>query len=72
MMSKAEKPSKNSNAADHHMVGSSNKRCSVIGWFFATRDLLICGPWYDTMMMVVGESGREQRRSGSGSTGIEG
>ena len=39
MMSRAEKPSKNGNAANHHMVGSSNTRCSVSALVFASCDL---------------------------------
>jgi hypothetical protein len=42
-MSRTEKPSKNSNAANHNMV-------IVTG-----RKLAICGLLYDTMMMVVRE-----------------
>ena len=33
IMSRTERPSKNGNAANHHMVGSSNTRCSAIGLF---------------------------------------
>ena len=52
MTSRAKKPSKNSNAANHHMVGSSNTRCSAIELFFASRYLRICGLLYDTTMMA--------------------
>ncbi len=48
-MSRTEKPSKNSNAANHNMV------------LFASRKLGICGLLYDTMMMVVREP-RARRR----------
>ena len=41
-MSRAEKPSKNSNATNHH-VGSSGTRCIAIRLFFANRGLQICG-----------------------------
>ncbi len=49
--SRAEMPSDNNTAANHHMVGSLNTRCSAVGVVFANRDLRFCGLLYDRMMI---------------------
>jgi hypothetical protein len=63
MMSRVEKPSKNSNAANHHMVGFSNTALLSYLVVFTSHDLRICGLLYDRMMKVM----RELPAPGNGS-----
>jgi hypothetical protein len=49
--SRAEKPSKNSNAANHHIVCSANTLSLSYRVVPARRDLRMCRFLYDTMMM---------------------
>ena len=63
MVSRVEKPSKNSNAANHHMVGFSNTALLSYLVVFTSHDLRICGLLYDRMMKVT----RELPAPGNGS-----
>ena len=58
MMSRAERPSKNSNAANHHMVPLTS--AAQLSACFRQSLPTICPLLYDTMMMVVGESSEKK------------